>query len=476
MHLPLLACLLLAPLPWRGALLAQPSYRATVGADGHLASLRVGAAEALDPLGGASAGALLDGGVPVAFAHFLWRQATVSSSGSLASLSLRADADQLQVSVLNACERPLTFEVHLAPAWELADRQATAPWGARLALTTRAEANVERHAWRIVCRPFESTALALSPTAAPAPRPLAQALWVEPRGVPVGQFVLPASAPALSPDGRWLNVPLQVANDSGEARSVSLAASLSDDAGHPLGSSLDSVDLPDGTLTPFDARLGAPPPGVYRLTVEVAVGGQRLPTVLTLAYAPERWPLAALPAPVADSRTASLVPPASRHGWQRCPLRLGGEPAGEALLSPTPGPALLLAGWPLDELETLARERGPALALRDGVGVAAASQLLVGWWHPARWGLAVAASESWPAVAPACAALWQPARAVPDWPGRPRLVGWCVTPDSPARTPVAWSPELDARIYTVAPEMAREHFRAVQRGWLAQRLRPLPTL
>jgi hypothetical protein len=421
--------------------IAGQTFRAAVGPDGDLWSLRVGAAEALAPLAG---GAALADDWPVPLALTGDSQTFLTYVGVDANVTYRFVPNAARVTILNAAQRPRHYDVALADGWHLDQALATSAWGARLWLRTTADRTVAAGRWRVACPPLGVTHLDLVADPGPGGRAPADGLWAEPRGGLPGRWSLPASPPFTSPDGAFLNLPLLLANDTDQQRDAQVRLELRSAGGQSWRQEA-ACHLPARSVTDFDGRLAAPPPGVYTVVVRL---GEHAEQRFTLAWASERWPRAAAePAP----------PPAEP---------LAADQIDGQLPTTAAAPAVVWIGWPPEILASPPLGWG-WLRLASGPAGAAAARLRGSNPHRrlgvAALGLAPGAPDDIAALA-----CFEPG-ATPHGPPT-RLTAWVASADSPPQSYAIGSAGEECWVYTIDRAAARTHFLATAPGWLGRRL------
>jgi hypothetical protein len=461
------------PAERRGLDVVGQGYRATVGPEGNLVSLRVGASEALETLLDDAHGGTLRQRLPVLLDRHQYEHALITVSNQVAAVSYRFDDAQVRIGITNADRGDLEYALTLRPEWSLAGNVASTPWGATLTLATGAPVRAEERTWRVRCPGLDHVALVLVPDPGPRGRPFAQGVWAEPRCLTPGRFVLRAAAPDLSPDGTRLTVPLVLANDLRETVAMSVTTSL-DQGGDRLPSTLtEQVRLAGRQALAYDARHPAPPPGVHRLTVTCEAGGQRTVSELVVAYAPECWPApppAVAEAPSASRLTLRAEPANGRPAWLRWGVWDGERRCGCGRW-PAKGTArgVLLAGWSLVDADALAEVGLATLAVDRATLVPAAADLLLAR-KPTRWAVAAHGLRAWPRGVPWAAALFAPEPTVVATAPCPVLLGRLASPGRPVYAALNPRFALEDWVYTTDAGSASSHFRAAQRLWLARRL------
>jgi hypothetical protein len=276
----------------QGAEVAGETYHAVVGETGNLQSLRIGATEALEDFAGDARGAVLRevagrDDFPVTFEDFAYDGRVVSASRPDATLTYHFYGRRVRLIILNTSPAARHWELTMAAGWSVDGRRAGTPWGANLDLASDKPTATTDHGWRVTCPSLDSATVVLTCAAPPAHRPFAEAVWAEPRSLTPGRFVLHARPPDTSPDGRFLNLPLALANDGDAPRNLHVRVDLG--AAHEE----QDTQVPARAVGAYDARLPAPEPGAWRVTVTVSSGGEAVTSALVLAFAPERWPVAA---------------------------------------------------------------------------------------------------------------------------------------------------------------------------------------
>ena len=424
----LLTLALLAP-P-RGLEVVGLHYQAVVGGAGQLLSLRVGAAEALDPMAPGGGGALLDP-LPVALDRFQREANYVTARGADAVVTYQPGPERLVIHALNASARPRSYRLALDARWKVDGRRAVGPSGAVLTLA-RPE-SVQGAPWSVPVPAYGAVYLELRVERPPSLLLGGDTLWAEGRTFDPGRFVLHAEPPDVDPGGTKLNLPLVLCNESDDDRVTVCSVTLGDQVVS------ESVTLSARRAHGYDVRFNAPPPGAHAVRVKLRAGLAESVSEFTLAFAPERWPEAVsaakpLPAgkPLRPVLRAAPAPPAAPlpAGWQSVGLTDGAQEHGQATWQTARGgDALLLLGGRLPDGLT-----GPAMGL--------ATAELDDNWLPSLWSLLADRGREHYGVyctlpqAPDLSRLSRAAATVaawgPPWPAgsdRPMLVGQAVTPE-----------------------------------------------
>lgn len=446
------------------------TYRAVIGPQGELCWLRLGAFNALVPADGRPGGSLGDPlPLPLTITH--WVGSRLTARGREATVTYRLLSDRLVISVLNASERLLTYGLRLAPQLRVDGTVATAPWGASLRLSAE-RIRSDRDGWRVDCGPLDSAVLELIPDPGPA-RPANDAIWFEPRNLTPWSFVLHGRPPDVDLDGRTLSIPLLLANDSEDMVAAAVRVEVLD-ADEPVGEYTETLALPPRDLTPFDARIPTPPPGVFLLKLTALTPGGPVAERMWLAFAPESWPPAEAVRPVEmlsaivettpdDALTGELPP-----RWRAWRLATGGLPAGAIVLPPALAPQRPLVvswAWPVDAgrladlgLPALWSDRPECLAaaVRAALEFGGQRPLVAEAFQPS-----AAALTALAALDPTAAALWDPADGIPAALDRPTTLLGRVAPRRAHRL----AGQAVDRIYTVAPADALSHFRGASAAW-----------